>query len=68
MLEPTVDRVLGDSSREPAAGRECRLVLEAAWHRGLPIVLTLGGGYAKPLSATLEAHVGTYETARRVFR
>ncbi|HLL52413.1 MAG TPA: histone deacetylase [Myxococcaceae bacterium] len=44
-----------------------RQVLEAARRGGLPVVLTLGGGYAKPISLTVEAHVGTYEVARQVF-
>lgn len=34
----------------------------------LPTVLTLGGGYADPIDATLEAHVGTYVVAREVDR
>jgi acetoin utilization deacetylase AcuC-like enzyme len=67
-----------DPLAEDALGRLClthaglrardRVVLEAARHRGLPAVLTLGGGYAKPLSATIDAHVGTYEVALAVFR
>lgn len=44
-----------------------RLVFEAAWHRGLPVVTTLGGGYARPIEATVDAHVGTYEVARLIF-
>ncbi len=68
-VDPLEEDALGRLSLSHQGLRERdRLVLEAAWHRGLPIVLTLGGGYAKPISATLEAHVGTYETARRVFR
>ena len=42
-------------------------MLETARAKGLPVVLTMGGGYAKPISRTLEAHVGTYETAVRLF-
>ena len=67
-----------DPLAEDALGRLCltlaglrerdRIVLEAARHRGLPAVLTLGGGYAKPLCATLDAHVGTYEVAMAMFR
>jgi acetoin utilization deacetylase AcuC-like enzyme len=47
--------------------RRDRLVLEAAKARRLPIVLTLGGGYAKPLELSIEAHAGTYREARAVF-
>jgi acetoin utilization deacetylase AcuC-like enzyme len=44
-----------------------RAVFEAAWSRAVPLVLTLGGGYAKPIEASLTAHLGTYLEARRVF-
>ena len=44
-----------------------RMVLTAAHDRGLPVVLTLGGGYARPLEASIEAHAGTYREARAVF-
>ena len=68
-VDPLAEDALGRMSLTHAGMRERdRLVLEAAWHRGLPVVLTLGGGYAKPITATLGAHVGTYETALSVFR
>jgi acetoin utilization deacetylase AcuC-like enzyme len=68
-VDPLAEDTLGRLSLTHAGMRKRdRLVLEAAWHRGLPLVLTLGGGYAKPITATLEAHVGTYETALSVFR
>jgi len=44
-----------------------RLVFTEARDRGIPVVLTLGGGYAKPLSASVEAHCGTYREACAVF-
>jgi acetoin utilization deacetylase AcuC-like enzyme len=44
-----------------------RMVLEAVRARSIPIVLTLGGGYARPLEASVEAHAGTYREARSVF-
>ncbi|WP_373049558.1 histone deacetylase [Vulgatibacter sp.] len=44
-----------------------RYVLETARAKGLPVVLTMGGGYARPISLTLEGHVGTYETAVAIF-
>ncbi|HEX9573775.1 MAG TPA: histone deacetylase, partial [Myxococcales bacterium] len=44
-----------------------RLVLTAARDRGIPAVLTLGGGYAKPLEASVEAHCATYREAKAVF-
>lgn len=68
-VDALTEDALGRLSLTHAGLRERdRRVLEAAWHRGLPTVLTLGGGYAKPLSATLDAHVGTYAVARAVFR
>jgi acetoin utilization deacetylase AcuC-like enzyme len=68
-VDPLAEDTLGRLSLTHAGLRERdRLVLQAAWSRGLPVVLTLGGGYAKPLSATLEAHVGTYEVALALFR
>jgi acetoin utilization deacetylase AcuC-like enzyme len=45
-----------------------RMVLEAARDRGIPVVLTLGGGYAKPVEASVEAHCGTYREANAIFR
>jgi acetoin utilization deacetylase AcuC-like enzyme len=41
-----------------------RMVLRAARERGLPIVVTLGGGYARPVSLSVEAHLGTFREAR----
>ncbi|GHG69030.1 histone deacetylase [Comamonas sp. JC664] len=67
-VDPLTEDALGRLSLTHAGLRERdRLVLEAARQRGIPVVLTLGGGYAKPLSATIDAHVGTYEVARALF-
>jgi hypothetical protein len=30
-------------------------------------VLTLGGGYAQPIDASVEAHAGTYAVARAIY-
>ncbi len=67
-----------DPLREDALGRLAlthgglrardRMVLEAAWTRSLPVVLTLGGGYAKPIELSVDAHAGTYAVAREVCR
>ena len=50
-------------------GLEARdtFVLEAARRSGVPVVVTLGGGYARPLEATVRAHIGTYRAARTVW-
>jgi acetoin utilization deacetylase AcuC-like enzyme len=45
-----------------------RIVLSTARDRDLPVVLTLGGGYAKPIEASVEAHCGTYREATTAFR
>jgi acetoin utilization deacetylase AcuC-like enzyme len=48
-------------------GRRDRMVASAARERGLPLVLTLGGGYARPIGLSVEAHLGTWREARGVF-
>jgi len=34
---------------------------------GLPVAIVAGGGYAKPISATVDAYVETWRTARHIF-
>ena len=41
-----------------------RRVLAHFRGRGLPVVLTLGGGYGDPIDLTIDAHLGTYRVAR----
>src|SRR5262249_38442717 len=48
--------------------RRDRRILGEARRRGVPAVLTLGGGYAEPLDLTVEAHVGTYRAAAAVYQ
>jgi acetoin utilization deacetylase AcuC-like enzyme len=50
-------------------GLEARdtFVLEAARRAGAPVVVTLGGGYSRPLGATVRAHIGTYRAVRSVW-
>jgi acetoin utilization deacetylase AcuC-like enzyme len=52
-----------------AAGLEARdrFVLGAAREAGLPIAITLGGGYAQPLDPTIDAHVATYRVAYSLY-
>jgi acetoin utilization deacetylase AcuC-like enzyme len=66
-VDPLAEDTLGRLALT-AAGLEARdrFVLEAAWRRGIPLVATLGGGYAHPLVHSLEAHLGTYRAARAV--
>ena len=67
-VDPLAEDTLGRLSLS-AEGLEARdrFVFETAQRRGLPLVLTLGGGYARPLSRSVEAHLGTYRAARAVY-
>jgi acetoin utilization deacetylase AcuC-like enzyme len=47
--------------------RRDRIVATAARRTGAPLVLTLGGGYARPIALSVDAHVGTWREARAVF-
>jgi acetoin utilization deacetylase AcuC-like enzyme len=47
--------------------RRDRIVAAAARDAGVPLVLTLGGGYARPIARSVDAHVGTWKEARAVF-
>ncbi len=40
-----------------------RMVFEFARRQGVPIVVTLGGGYSEPIADTVEAHANTFRTA-----
>jgi acetoin utilization deacetylase AcuC-like enzyme len=44
-----------------------RRVFELCWSRAVPVVVTLGGGYAKPISATVDAACATWVELRRRF-
>lgn len=44
-----------------------RLVMPAVRAAGVPFVVTLGGGYAKPIELTAEAHANTFRIAADVF-
>ncbi len=47
--------------------RRDRAVMEACRARAVPLVVTLGGGYADPIGLTVEAHANTFRTAAEVF-
>jgi acetoin utilization deacetylase AcuC-like enzyme len=68
-VDPLAEDTLGRLSvtREGLAARD-RFVLTSARDAGIPIVLTLGGGYADPLEASIAAHAQTYAIAIDVFR
>jgi acetoin utilization deacetylase AcuC-like enzyme len=45
-----------------------RTVFAFAKTAGLPVVVTLGGGYANPISRTAEAHANTFRAAAEIMR
>jgi acetoin utilization deacetylase AcuC-like enzyme len=67
-VDPLAQDVLGRLSltHQGLRARD-RLVLATVSDRGLPVVLTLGGGYAKPIEDTVLAHVGTYREAIAIY-
>jgi acetoin utilization deacetylase AcuC-like enzyme len=67
-VDPLAEDTLGRLALT-AAGLEARdrFVLESARRRGIPLVATLGGGYARPIAQSLQAHLGTYRVARDVY-
>jgi acetoin utilization deacetylase AcuC-like enzyme len=59
--------MLGRLSLTPSGlERRDRFVFEAVREMGVPIVITLGGGYSTPIERTVEAHATTYRTAARL--
>jgi len=67
-VDPLAEDTLGrlSLSHEGLRARD-RIVFEAVRARAIPIVLTLGGGYARPIDLSALAHAGTYREARAVF-
>ena len=44
-----------------------RRVMRQVREQGVPFVVTLGGGYSRPVELTVEAHANTFRTAREIF-
>jgi acetoin utilization deacetylase AcuC-like enzyme len=44
-----------------------RMVMKAVRAAGVPFVVTLGGGYSKPIELTAEAHANTFRVAADIF-
>ncbi len=67
-VDPLKEDVLGrlSLSKEGLAKRD-RLVLSECKKRSIPISLALGGGYAKPIHLTVEAHTQTYKIVKEIF-
>ena len=45
-----------------------RAVFECAQRHGVPVSIAIGGGYADPISDTVEAYANTFRAAREVLR
>lgn len=44
-----------------------RMVMRGVRQAGVPLVITIGGGYSEPIERTAEAHANTFRVAREVF-
>jgi acetoin utilization deacetylase AcuC-like enzyme len=44
-----------------------RMVMRSVRDSGIPLVLTSGGGYSKPIELSAEAHANTYRTAWEIY-
>ncbi len=68
-VDPLVHDTLGRLKMSHAGLMERdRMVLSVAREGEIPIVLTLGGGYSRPIEETVKAHVGTYRVAKELFK
>jgi acetoin utilization deacetylase AcuC-like enzyme len=54
-------------SKEGLVERD-RIVLSSCWERGIPVAVTMGGGYAKREEDTVEIHFRTIERAAELPR
>ncbi|MBV8865775.1 MAG: histone deacetylase [Acidobacteriaceae bacterium] len=43
------------------------LVIGEAYRRGIPLVITIGGGYSDPIEQTVVAHAQTFQTAAAIY-
>jgi acetoin utilization deacetylase AcuC-like enzyme len=60
--------VLGRLSLTPEGlKRRDRLVIEGVHGRGIPLGITLGGGYSDPIELTAQSHANTFRVAGEVF-
>ena len=67
-VDPLASDTLGRLALSHAGLQERdRRVMAAAQSHGVPIVITLGGGYSRPIELTAEAHANTFRTASEIF-
>jgi acetoin utilization deacetylase AcuC-like enzyme len=72
LFQSGVDALAGDrlgrlSLTYQGLGRRDALVIETACQLGVPLVITLGGGYCDPIDRTVSAHAQTFRTAAEVY-
>jgi acetoin utilization deacetylase AcuC-like enzyme len=67
-VDPLEQDALGKLSVSHAGLRtRDRMVLERTKALGVPVCLTLGGGYSRPIEPTLEAYCGTYQVMGEIY-
>ena len=67
-VDPLASDTLGRLALTHAGLQERdRRVMAAAQSHGVPIVITLGGGYSRPIELTAEAHANTFRAALEIF-
>jgi acetoin utilization deacetylase AcuC-like enzyme len=47
--------------------RRDEMVFRACKRQGIPVSVAMGGGYAKPVQLTVQAHIQTYRVLRQVY-
>ena len=62
-----VDKLGRLSLTVDGARQRDRLVFEACARRGLPVAVSMGGGYAERLATIVDAHANTFREAARAF-
>jgi len=72
LYQSGVDGLAGDTFGKFALTTEGlrerdKLVFSTARKHAIPVVITLGGGYSKPIERTADAHAGTFRNAAAVY-
>lgn len=67
-VDPLVEDKLGrlNLSHRGLMARDDRVLSECR-SRGIPVSMGIGGGYADPISASIEAYANTYRVAKRIY-